>query len=511
MLRDLEGAKKDMVIKLKSMNGICNILPRQIWSEIPKNLIQRSSGPVLGYDSSGLKRRSTKASCKGYDFYNHEEELDLFAFINHADPTKVRIGKPEVGEVEVLLLQLTRDRVVPLAGVNDQGNANVQGTGNDNVNEEGGDATVVDQTEQSDHVVQIGRIDITVDDEAQAIFADKPKKVRKKRKAADGASGSGLPPKKLREDHEVGITVAATVPFVTSSVTPTPEREEGGRTNSVTGPNLRTQHAAERFVVLSNSSHHFSTNVADDEVTSIVRSSMPPPPILTATVSTTIILGDTSALAPRAGIRLVLHTIFRDSTSTGEAHQDVASPSHPAETKLFTDSFFVSRDLRSMDYEQLFVGFNVGAARQTCLNSEVRLRLEHELRGRKKFKDKCVMHAGWLKERDAEIANLKAQLSLKEAEVAEAIRLRGQVTALESAAATKDSDLESYNTHIAKVTQDLSNLQLSCDELSIKASSLEFEKDKLVDQVSKLEGTCSELRDEVSGYKLFKERIEAVP
>ncbi|GJV40109.1 hypothetical protein Tco_1418549, partial [Tanacetum coccineum] len=76
--------------------------------------------------------------------------------------------------------------------------------------------------------------------------------------------------------------------------------------------------------------------------------------------------------------------------------------------------------------------------------------------------------------------------------------LEGQVAALESAAATKDSELVPSNIHIAKLTQDLSNLQLSCDALSIKASSLEFEKDKLVDQVSKLEGTCSELRDEVS-------------
>ncbi|GKF14013.1 hypothetical protein Tco_0055475, partial [Tanacetum coccineum] len=181
---------------------------------------------------------------------NDDEELDLFAFINHADPTKVRIRERE-------------------------GNANVQGTGNDNVNEEGGDATVADQTEQSDHVVQIRGIDITVDDEAQAIVTEKPKKVRKKRKVVDGASGSGLPLKKIKGrsctlNVEVRITVAATVPFVTSSVTPTLEPEEGGRTDSVTGPNLRTQRAAERFVVLSDYSHHFSTNAADDEVTSIV-------------------------------------------------------------------------------------------------------------------------------------------------------------------------------------------------------------------------------------------------
>ncbi|GKG33416.1 hypothetical protein Tco_0433575, partial [Tanacetum coccineum] len=144
------------------------------------------------------------------------------------------------------------------------------------------------------------------------------------------------------------------------------------------------------------------------------------------------------ALVPRVGIEPVPYSIFRDSASTGEANQDVVGPSHPAGTELSTDSFFVSQDvdsetlhqtyipkwnvindyalddpdvcrgvidhlaplalfsqLRSMDYEQLFVEFNVGAARQTCLSSEVRLRLEHELRGRKKFEGKCAMQADW--------------------------------------------------------------------------------------------------------------------
>nr|GEZ78460.1 hypothetical protein [Tanacetum cinerariifolium] len=78
-----------------------------------------------------------------------------------------------------------------------------------------------------------------------------------------------------------------------------------------------------------------------------------------------------------------------------------------------------------MNYEQFFEKFNVRATRQ---------------------------------ERDAEISNLKAQLSLKEAEAAKAIRLLG-----------------------------FSSLQLSCDELSIRASTLDFEKKKLVDQVSQLE------------------------
>ncbi|GJR56287.1 hypothetical protein Tco_1406808 [Tanacetum coccineum] len=157
-----------------------------------------------------------------------------------------------------------------------------------------------------------------------------------------------------------------------------------------------------------------------------------------------------------------------------------------------------------MDYEQLLAEFNVGTARQVCFSAEIRMRLEHELRGRQKFEGKYAMQANWLKERDAEIASLKAQLSLTEAEAAEAIRLR------ESVAASKDSELTSSNSQVAKMTQDLSSLQLSCDELSVKASSLKFEKDRLVDQVSVLETTCSGIRDEVIGYKLFKEQVEAV-
>nr|GEV02511.1 hypothetical protein [Tanacetum cinerariifolium] len=186
---------------------------------------------------------------------------------------------------------------------------------------------------------------------------------------------------------------------------------------------------------------------------------MPPPLVLTAAVATTIIADATSAPVPRAGTEPVPCIIFRDSAFTGEANQDVGGPSYPASTELCTDSFFVSQDvdsetlshtyipkwnvtndsalddpdvycevidhlappalfsqLRTMDNEQLFVEFNVGLARQTCLGSEVRIQLEHELRGRKKFEGKCAMQADWLKQRDAKIASLKAQLSLKEAE-----------------------------------------------------------------------------------------------
>ncbi|GKB99052.1 hypothetical protein Tco_0985189 [Tanacetum coccineum] len=70
---------------------------------------------------------------------NDDEEMDVFAFITHTDPIKVRIGEREVSGEEVLLLQLTRGRVVPLTRVKDQEDVNVQGAGDDDVNEGHGD------------------------------------------------------------------------------------------------------------------------------------------------------------------------------------------------------------------------------------------------------------------------------------------------------------------------------------------------------------------------------------
>nr|GEV82353.1 hypothetical protein [Tanacetum cinerariifolium] len=213
-----------------------------------------------------------------------------------------------------------------------------------------------------------------------------------------------------------------------------------------------------RDLVLTDSSHHSGTNVADDEVTSIVGSSMPPPPVLTVAVTTVVVAGTTSALIHDSCTRQIKPSIFIDSASSSMAEADVAGPSQP------------------------------GRPHQACFNAEIRMRLEHELRGRQKLKERCTLQVNRLKEKDTKIASLKAELSLKEAEATKAIRLRGQIANVEAVEAAK----------------------LSCDELSVKAFSLEFEKYKLIDQVSELKAVCSGLRDKVAGYKLFKEQVEVV-
>ncbi|GJT74864.1 hypothetical protein Tco_1041589 [Tanacetum coccineum] len=279
-----------------------------------------------------------------------------------------------------------------------------------------------------------------------------------------------------------------------------PEREGGGRTDSITGPNLQTQHPAKRFVVLSDSPCHSSSNATDAEVSSVIRSLVPDPPIMTAAIATTVMANISSISAPRTGEEPVRVSIFVDSTSAGMVEPDIAGLSQPAGTML---------SLCSTDYEQLFAEFNVGAARQTCLGVEVRMQLEYKLRGRKKFEGNCAMQANLLKERDAEVASLKAQLSLKEAKVAKAIHLRGQTAIVEAAEAAWVTELASLTAQIGKLTQYFSELGLFCDELSVKASTLVAERDRLVCQVSSLEGTCFGLCDEVMGHKLFKEQIKA--
>ncbi|GJT02296.1 hypothetical protein Tco_0823465 [Tanacetum coccineum] len=141
---------------------------------------------------------------------------------------------------------LTRDRVIPLADVNDQGNANVQGA--------------------------VGGIDIMADDEAQAIITDQPKRIRKKMKASNSAGGSGLPPKKLREDHGVFGDAGASTDGKSLAVL------QGLLASSTLA--VETQPPVERFVISSDTPHDYSTNAADDEVSSVLRSLVPDPAVL---------------------------------------------------------------------------------------------------------------------------------------------------------------------------------------------------------------------------------------
>nr|GEV36742.1 hypothetical protein [Tanacetum cinerariifolium] len=307
-------------------------------------------------------------------------------------------------------------------------------------------------------------IDIEVDAEGQALVADKPKKFRK-RKTADGSSCFGHPLKKLKEDHNT----------------------------SGDGSANTTKRPATRSAVLD-------------------------PVVLTTAVALTV----SFYVSLYMDSETLHQTYVLKWDVLNESALDEPNVCRSLVDRLAPPMFF--SQLRAMQYDQLFTEFNIGAARQTCLGAKVGMRLEHVLSGKKRLEGKCGMKANLLKEMDTEIAGLKAQLSLKEVETVEAICLRSRIADIKATDATLTGELKSLKERnvalesaavakdyeITKLTQDLSSLQLSCDDLSVKASTLECEKDKLVDQVYELEATCLGLCDEVMGCKLFKEQVEAV-
>nr|GFB68906.1 hypothetical protein [Tanacetum cinerariifolium]GFB68980.1 hypothetical protein [Tanacetum cinerariifolium] len=124
---------------------------------------------------------------------------------------------------------------------------------------------------------------------------------RKRKTIVAEAGGSSHPPKKLREDHrnlsrppiagkskfavqrllagavlnaEVRGDPIPTLPFVTSYVSATPEPEGGDHSDSMIRLNLWTISALQRFVISSDSLHHFGANVAEAEVDFLARSSV---------------------------------------------------------------------------------------------------------------------------------------------------------------------------------------------------------------------------------------------
>ncbi|GJV43623.1 hypothetical protein Tco_1428159 [Tanacetum coccineum] len=160
---------------------------------------------------------------------------------------------------------------------------------------------------------------------------------------------------------------------------------------------------------------------------------------------------------------------------------DVAGSSQLETSEGSDDSFYelpalnCAKVKRCMDYEQLYTEFNVGAARQIYLESEVRSRVEHELELKEKLKGKYDARGRLLEEKDLEILILKSLLAeeaekAERAETAEVVRLRGQVSALtgevsalKSTIAQKDTDISLLDSRATYLKSALDDSKAACD------------------------------------------------
>ncbi|GJZ60341.1 hypothetical protein Tco_0616157 [Tanacetum coccineum] len=474
---------------------------------------------------------------------NYTLDEDTYPTFLHDDRTggclPTCIVQLERAEGEAKLLDSTVGRVVPLLPVDPARAESELEESVERLFDEGGSADPGDSAARGGHDADIEstmgvRIIAT-----ENVTAERPKRPRKKRQAATDAGGSSHPLKKLRGDYgtssaaatsvkspsvlkellassmlnvEAGVAAAVTLPMVTSSVSATPEHESGTPTDSITRLNLRTLGPTERFIISSDSSYHSSTNATEAGIDSFVRS-VTPHSVMTEAVITTNVTIIPSAPAPEAGTKWnVSNDTFLDDHDVSQEFID-----HLAPPVLFSQ-------IREMDYHHLFTEFNVGTARQACLNAEVRMRTEYCLSERRRLEFECEKQAKLLKVRDAEIKSLKAQLLLKETKAAEAVHLRAQVSATEATEKMHASEIdalkqknvalenekESLNGKVAEFQSSVSTKDPELKELNAVVSSLRSQKDGLVGQVHELEATCSVLRGQVSSYERLKELIEDV-
>ncbi|GJX78574.1 hypothetical protein Tco_0326723 [Tanacetum coccineum] len=409
------------------------------------------------------------------------EEMDIFAFIHTPDPTKVKIVEREWNEGEPLLLETTIGRTVPLLPVAPDRAGSELDASVERLFDEGGSGN---QTEQGDSACGGKDADIQpVIEAANTVVEDvalvQPKRQRKRKSVIVDAGEASHPPKKLRDDHgtpsgtfvggksrstiqrllvgavlkaEVEVAAIPTLPFVTASISTTPEHEGGDHTDSMAGLNLCAIGAPSRFVISLDSSHHSGTNVAEAEVDSLVKSSV----LIMTTVTTITSTVDPASVAKE---KLVKPSRFcADSSSAGGIDpttgvfsnltgsdflvgvirtvidpdtylQKIDVPQWSVTNGSRLDDGHVCRKMvdefappkffvfvRGMEYDQQFIEFNVGVARQMSLSAEVRMHDEYNVKEKRRLKSVVERHVELLKSLRDETNALKEHNAILEKE-----------------------------------------------------------------------------------------------
>nr|GEU87788.1 hypothetical protein [Tanacetum cinerariifolium] len=170
----------------------------------------------------------------------------------------------------------------------------------------------------------------------------------------------------------------------------------------------------------------------------------------------------------------------------------------------------------------LFTEFNVGAARQISLSTEVRMRAEYNIREKRRLKSVVDEHAELIKVRDGEIENLKAQLLLKEAEAAEAIRLQAEVFKFEAIEKSLQGKVRVLRDHNATLEKEKNELSVKVTDLSASVKvreqevadldaqviAVKLQNDNFVGQVRELEISSAWLQEKVAVFKDFIGQLE---
>nr|GEX89188.1 hypothetical protein [Tanacetum cinerariifolium] len=347
-------------------------------------------------------------------------QMDLHSFIRTANHTKIRIGKRQHGKLKASV---------------------------DKLFDEGGSGEQVEQGHFASGGKGAGVKPIGVAEElvAEDVAPLQPRCQKKRKTIVAGAGEPSYPLKKLREDHRTlsgasiggksrfavqGLLVGAafnakvrggpipTLPFVTYSISATPDREGEGHTDSVTELNLRTVSAPPSATIITA-----ATTVTLTVDPAVVTKEKIIKPSLLSVVSasaggTDPAMGCFADLSGNdflvSGIRTIISLdtdlqkmyIHQWSVTNGSCLDDGRV------SREMVDEFAPPKSFPSicrMEHDQLFTEFNVGAARQMSLSAELSMRAKYNIKEKRRKKEK--------NELDVKVVDLAASVKVKEQEV----------------------------------------------------------------------------------------------
>ncbi|GJZ81613.1 hypothetical protein Tco_0646607 [Tanacetum coccineum] len=128
------------------------------------------------------------------------------------------------------------------------------------------------------------------------------------------------------------------------------------------------------------------------------------------------------------------------------------------------------------------------------LSAEVRMRVEYNVKERRRLKSVVEKQDKMLKTRDIEIENLKAQLD--------------EVCALKEGNTILEKERNALDVKVTDLEASVVGKERELTDLNARLTFAKSQNDNLVDRVHELEISSSGLQEKLSGYEHFTERLE---
>ncbi|GJW04937.1 hypothetical protein Tco_1563793 [Tanacetum coccineum] len=416
------------------------------------------------------------------------EAMDLLSFIRTADPTKVRIGERQRGEDEPNLLDTNVGCTVPLLPVAPVRAESELDASVDRLFEEGGSG---DQEEKNDSAAGFQSFGIQIVSEVAEIVAEDVM-FHGDSWWAYGCGSHVLNGSRfscgVSLNAEVRGEVIPTLPFVTSSVSATPEREEGDHTDSLAGAisallglcKADPATTAKEKLVESSVFGDGSSSEADHTVSGFSG----------LTGSDFIVGGIRTIVSPDTDLQKVY--VPQWSVTNGSRLDDGRTCREMVDE--FVPPKFVA-SIRGMKHDQLFTEFNVGAARQMSLSAEVRMRDEFNIRDKRRLSSFVEEKNSLLEARDEEIKIVKKSL-------------QDEIKSLKERNTAHEKEKGVLDVRVADLAATVKVREQEAADSDVMVTTVKLQNDRLADQVRELETSSVGLQEKVVVYENCMSQLE---